>query len=130
MRWQTLACAGLLLLSAAVLSGCVGAAIENSYQDADDRVGQSFTGGYNDQKNINVPAGTKSIRVAVHAEGSGGFQLQLMANHMPKGQMNHGGVYSVKDANWVKESNPTPGTWMLQINAGGTGAFAVGVYLE
>jgi hypothetical protein len=122
--------AALVLLAAFSLSGCVGSAVENSFRDADERYTNSFNGGHQQMHSFNVPPGTTQVRVALHYDVAGGFNAQLMGSMGVLANVNEGGANSQKNDNWYSSSSPTPGQWQIQVNAGGSGGYAFGVYLD
>lgn len=116
---------------ALAFSGCVDSgAIEDSYQDADERYTHSFNGGHDRSHTFDVPAGADGLRVALHYDVSGGFTVHLFSPTGMADQLSEGGVSEQKDDSWYTSSNPTPGQWRIQVSAGGTGAYAFGVYTE
>jgi hypothetical protein len=121
----------VLLLALAVASaGCVASAAD-SYKDADERFAKSLNGGHTSTEQIVVPTGTSTLRVAVHYDMQGAFTMSLKD---PSGReaksINEGGMSKSREDNWVVRQNPGAGTWTLMINAGGSGAYSVGVYID
>ncbi len=132
MRWQIFPMIPVALLLVTAFSGCMdSAAIEDQFEDADDRTGRTYSGEASQDWTVNVPSGASMLQVSLAFKASGEFSAELFnpAGQKEATQTVDGASESVED-NWYRENDPTPGTWRVEIEGAGAGAYAVGVYIS
>lgn len=132
MRWRFISAIPVALLIVTALSGCLeGAAIEEQFEDADDRTGRTFAGDVSQDWTVNVPDGASILQMSLAFSIAGDFSARLVD---PSGQTQNtevvDGTGKSVEEDWYRETDPTAGTWHVEIEADGSGAYAVGAYFS
>ena len=133
-RWSSALVPLATVIAFVSLSGCINDPddIDNAYQDADVRFtdGGSVAGEAHHSHPIDVEAGTSKIRIALRYDVAGEFDVVLKNPLGAKMAEDHADGANERDEDsWYEKSNPTPGTWHLEVDVSGAGDYAVGVYL-